>query len=116
LDLIATLELLLFLHSASSSLVNSPIVLIIKNLNIMNLCDFCLLSMEQKRSAVLKDAVLIDKRNKDHMVIFLLQLHAFYVEMYYDLRKNNVDGFRFFDETTLLDPYLKNIQIDELMN
>jgi len=72
--------------------------------------------MEQKRSAVLKDAVLIDKRNKDHMVIFLLQLHAFYVEMYFDLRKNNVDGFRFFDETTLLDPYLRNIKIDELMN
>ena len=82
----------------------------------MNLCEFCLLSMEEKRSAVLNKAVLIDKRKKDHMVIFLLQLHAFYVEMYFDLNKNNVDGFRFFDEIVLLDPYLRNIRIDELLN
>lgn len=82
----------------------------------MNLCDFCLLSMEEKRSAVLKQAVLIDKRKKDRMMIFLLQLHAFYVEMYFDLTKNEVDGFRFFDETVLLDPYLKKIPIDDLLN
>ena len=82
----------------------------------MNLCEFCLLSMEEKRYAVLNKAVLIDKRKKDHMVIFLLQLHAFYVEMYFDLKKNNVDGFRFFDETGLLDPYLRNIKIDDLLN
>lgn len=81
----------------------------------MKLGEFCLLSMEDKKHAVLHEAVMIDKRKKDHLMIFLLQMHGFYVEMYFDLRLNKVDGFRFFDELGLLEPYLKKIRIDELM-
>lgn len=81
----------------------------------MKLSDFILLNEEQKKRAVLHDGVLLCKRQLPATVIFLFHVQHFYVEVWFDANSKEVKVFHMFVETEMLQPYLEDISISELM-
>ena len=82
----------------------------------MELSDFILLNEEEKKLAVLHVGVLIGKRKDTSSVAFLFQVENFYVETFFNAHNKGIEEFRMFDQTTLLQPYLDHIRIDDLLN
>jgi len=82
----------------------------------MKLSDFILLSEEEKKQAVLNEGVLISKRKVPASVIFLFQVQNFYVEACFNPHSKDIEEFRMFAQTSLLDPYLDSICLDGLLN
>ena len=82
----------------------------------MKLSDFILLNEEEKKHAVLHEGVLLCKRKLHSSIIFLFHVQRFYVEACFNSDSKEVEAFRMFSDTRLLQPYLEGISIDELLN
>lgn len=82
----------------------------------MSLSEFIVLDQSQKKIAVLHQGVLIAKRKVNQSVIFLFQLDNYYVETFFDSTSKQIEEFRMGDNTNILDPYLQEIPIDNLLN
>ena len=82
----------------------------------MKLSDFILLNEKQKKWTVLHEGILIGKRTNQVQMVFLFQLHNYYVETYCNAANKAVEEFRVFDSTAPLRPYLDTISIDDLLN
>ena len=80
----------------------------------MKLSDFIMLEEEEKKLVVLHEAVLIAKRKETSTIVFLFQLHRFYVEMFCSTKTKKVTQYLVFQHTKLLQPYLESIVIDDL--
>jgi hypothetical protein len=81
----------------------------------MELSDFIMLNAEEKKLVVLHDGVLIGKRKTPESIIFLFDLHKFYVETFCSVKTKEVSEYRMFAQTGLLQPYLETIAIDQLL-
>ena len=81
----------------------------------MKLSDFVLLDEEEKKLVLLHEGVLIGKRKKHGYIIFLFQLDNFYAEIFCHTESKKVTGYRMFDHTEMLHPYLEMIAIEELL-
>ena len=79
----------------------------------MTLCEFIALNELEKHNAVL-DGVHIGDRSSGRYWILLYQLDSFYVEVFYDARKDAIVRFRPFRSVGQLSPYLRQIDISEL--
>jgi len=77
----------------------------------MKLTEFNLLDEIQQAEALLNYGVLIAERMYKEFRILLYQLHQFYVEVYYHNTFSMIQGFRGFEGTTALEPYLEEIDI-----
>ena len=82
----------------------------------MKLSDFILLDIEGKKLAVLHGGVLVAKRNSFDALVFLFQFQDYYVEAFCNRNSKAVEEFRAFEHSQLLDPYLSEIAIEELLN
>jgi hypothetical protein len=82
----------------------------------MKLSDFILLNEEEKKETVLHEGVLIGKRTAPASFIFLFHVQNFYVEACFNPNSKDIEEFRMFDHTSLLQPYLDSICIDDLLN
>jgi hypothetical protein len=82
----------------------------------MKLSEFILLDEEKKKETVLHLGVLIGKREVKNSMIFLFQLHNYYVETWCNFKNRTVQEYRIFDNTKSLAPYLAGISIDDLMH
>lgn len=82
----------------------------------MKLSDFIMLNEEEKKKAVLYLGVLIGKRKHPGHIIFLFQLNNFYVETFGDVQTKAVTQYRAFVNTNLLQPYLGDIAIDDVLS
>ena len=80
----------------------------------MKLSDFTMLNGEEKKLVVLHEGVLIGKRKRPELIVFLFQLNNFYVETFCDTKTKDVIEYRVFAHTKLLQPYLEAITIDDL--
>ena len=80
----------------------------------MTLHQFTTLNEFEQHNAVL-DGVHIGDRPRGRYWILLYQLDSFYVEVFYDARKDAIVGFRPFRSVGQLSPYLKQIDISELI-
>ena len=85
-------------------------------LSTMKLSEFILLDEERKKETVLNLGVLIGKRQVHSSMIFLFQLHNYYVETWCNFKNRSVQEYRIFDSTEPLAPYLSAISLDDLMN
>ena len=81
----------------------------------MKLSGFILLSIEEKKSAVLHKGVLVSKKAGAEHLVFLFQLNAFYVEVVCNLKLKTILEYRAFEETRFLAPYLEAISIQHLI-
>jgi len=82
----------------------------------MKLSDFISLNEDEKKMAVLHMGVLIAKRSSFDSMVFLFQMGSYYVEAYCNPEDKAIEEYRVFDNTSLLNPYLERIPIDELIN
>jgi hypothetical protein len=82
----------------------------------MKLSDFILLSGDEKKVTVLHQGVLIGKRRNTSLVAFLFRVESFYVEACFNAKSRGIQEFRVFANSTLLEPYLDEIRIDDLLN
>ncbi len=81
----------------------------------MKLSEFIALPEDQKRSAVLTEAVAIAKRQLPDRLVFLFQLQEYYVETLCCCKSKQILEYRVFQNTKQLAPYLDDIEIDHLL-
>jgi hypothetical protein len=78
----------------------------------MTLDRFNLLNDDEKSNALWLKASLIDVIRKDSLTILLYQLYGFYVEVYYNYNRNQIECFQSFNSTDQLEPYLNKISLE----
>jgi threonyl-tRNA synthetase len=72
------------------------------------------LSELQQLSVVDKKGVPIAERTSPYCDLHLFQVEGFYVEIHHHKHFNVVTRINSFADTSLLEPYLQNISIDDL--
>lgn len=80
----------------------------------LSLSQFIDLPEEKQFETLYQHAVYVGKRKKEQQQIVLLQLHGFYVEVYYKHYRKEIDHLITTDSTDILQPYLEQINIIEL--
>ena len=81
----------------------------------MTMFDFQLLSESEKIEALYQRGVYIAKRRVDESVILLYQLEGFYIEIFYRKYRIHIKHIHCFSSTSLLDPYLEQIDVENLV-
>jgi hypothetical protein len=79
----------------------------------MTLYEFNAMNELQQLSATLDGLFITSRRVRGNNVL-LYQLEKFYVELYHHNKNNFISKIRSFSSTSQLDPYLENIDIEEL--
>ena len=82
----------------------------------MKLSEFILLDKVEKQHTVLHKGVLVAKRRHQTGIVFLFQLNQYYVETWCSTSNRSVMEYRVFNSTTMLEPYLNEIPIPDLLN
>lgn len=81
----------------------------------MTLQDFQLLPGDRQIDELYQSAVYLGKRKQASSIILLYQLESFYVEVYYRKYRSHVRHLHCFESTELLDPYLEQIDVENLV-
>ncbi len=81
----------------------------------MTLFDFQLLSKNEQVDLLYKEGVYIGKRKINNSCVLLYQLESFYIEVFYKKYRCSVIRIHCFRSTTLLDPYLEQIDVEHLV-
>jgi hypothetical protein len=81
----------------------------------MTLQEFNSLNQAKQQSEILNSGVFLMERTEPSIKIWLYHLHGFYVEVFYINYLHKVCGFKGFDTTEELEPYLQQIKISGLM-
>ncbi|MDQ6814757.1 MAG: hypothetical protein M3040_13550 [Bacteroidota bacterium] len=63
-----------------------------------------------------KEAVYVGKRFVNGRIVVLYQLHSFYIEVFYSKYRLIIDHINCSTSTSELEPYLKQINIEELIS
>jgi hypothetical protein len=82
---------------------------------VMLMYDFQLLPEQQQIEILYRTGVYVGKRKEGISVILLYQLESFYVEVFYIKYRSHVMQLHCFDSTELLDPYLEQIDVENLV-
>jgi hypothetical protein len=82
----------------------------------MKLSEFILLNEEDKKCAVMKNAVALAQRVYPDFIIFLFQLNNYYVEAYCNKASKAIEEYRVLPDTNAISHYLEAIPIDDLIN
>ena len=77
--------------------------------------EFNKLNDDAKSNVLWINASLIDIIRKEDLTILLYQLSDFYVEVYYNYLKNQIERFISFNSTDQLEPYLNKISLSGLV-
>jgi hypothetical protein len=81
----------------------------------MKLSEFILLDEANKKTTVLHEGILVAKRRDLNHLVFLFQMNDYYIETYCDMRSKAVCEYTAFRNINSLNPYLEEIEIDDLM-
>ena len=82
----------------------------------MKLSEFIALPEDHKRSIVMTEGVAVGKRQLHDRLVFIFQMHEYYVETFCCCVSKEVLEYRVFHSTDHLAPYLACISIDDLLN
>jgi len=82
----------------------------------MKMFDFSLLEIEEQLDLLQYEGVFIGKIRQDSFLKVLYQYDSFYVEITYRKYRYAVERLRCFESTRHLDPYLKQVNIEVLIN
>ena len=77
----------------------------------MTLYEFSKLAADEK-AEVVWDGALVGDRTDDVYNILLYQVNSFYVEVYYQKKRNVIKRIRSFSSTDQLQPYLEKMDVD----
>ncbi len=73
------------------------------------------LSCSVQAAIIEEKGVYLTFRTNSILSVFLYQVDAFYVEAYFLHKEDRLMGIKSFEGTDRLDPYLKNIDLNQLM-
>lgn len=82
---------------------------------IMKLVDFQSISQDKQVAILYQDGVYIGKKKIEKFTVLLYQLESFYVELFYLSYRKRIQKIRVTDSTSILDPYLEQIEIEYLV-
>ena len=82
----------------------------------MTLPEFKLMDYEKQVDLLHKEGVYVGKRKIFSQTVMLFQLHTFYVEVYYRVYRKVIDHLNSTASTQILDPYLEQINVEEVVN
>lgn len=82
----------------------------------MTLHQFNRLSEDKQRETLINDGILLAKRSYVQYNIALFQVEGFYIEVWYTKQGLDIGLVRGFSSTDELDPYLDEININELVH
>lgn len=80
----------------------------------MTIADFTTLTLADQLEFLYAEGVYLSKRKTTGRTIVLYQLNQLYVEIFYRRYRNIVSHIECSNSTDILEPYLKNIPIDDL--
>ncbi|MDB5197728.1 MAG: hypothetical protein JWP88_2099 [Flaviaesturariibacter sp.] len=81
----------------------------------MTLFEFKLLDESDQLDCLYEQGAYIGKRKESYQNILLYQLEGFYVEVFYYKHRCYCTNIRCSQSTTLLDPYLEDINVEHLV-
>ena len=81
----------------------------------MTLFEFQVLTMQQQINMLYEQGVYIGKRKAEKLTVLLLQLDSFYVEVFYRKYRHDISRLRCSCSTTILDPYLTQIELEQFV-
>jgi hypothetical protein len=81
----------------------------------MTVWDFQLLPQQKQVEILYRDGVYIGKHKAASSIILLFQLDSFYVEVFYRKYRSHIKLLHCFDSTEHLDPYLEQIDVEDLV-
>lgn len=81
----------------------------------ITLYEFNALAEIEKAACIWEYGVHISERFDDEYGYILYQIHNFYVEVQYTGPDNTIEKFVSFSTTTKLEPYISDIDINEIM-
>lgn len=82
----------------------------------MKFCDFKLFDFSLQALIIYREGVYLGSRGVDDFFVALYQVHNFYVELYYRFHNREIVKCISFHSEVLLEPYLKQIQLNELFS
>ena len=77
--------------------------------------EFTMLGETEKVDLIYSDGIYVGKRKKNLITIVLYQIDSFYAEVFYRKYRYSVSRIRCFTSTLPLDPYLEQIDVEELI-
>ncbi|MFN8266151.1 MAG: hypothetical protein U0T11_08795 [Chitinophagaceae bacterium] len=81
----------------------------------MKLSEFIMLSEADKQHALLHRGVLVAKRKQHNVILFLFRLEHYYVEMWCNTKERAITQYNAFTGSALLEPYINQISIRQLL-
>src|SRR5687767_1779195 len=81
----------------------------------MPFLQFNQLSHFDKFGAILEHGVNVGDRRIKYANVILYQMFSFYIEVYYDPSQHQIVQLKSFAGTDLLEPYLKSITVESLL-
>ncbi len=81
----------------------------------MKMYDFQLLPEQDQIEILYQSGVYIGKLREEFSIVLLYQLDTFYVEVVYRKYRSYVKHLHCFESTELLEPYLEQIDVENLV-
>lgn len=82
---------------------------------VMTFNNFLSLTQEQQIRILIQKGVRVSKRDESGCMFCLYQVASFYVELIYDFDTLELLKMRKFECTSLLEPYLNNISLGQVL-
>jgi hypothetical protein len=80
----------------------------------MKLLEFQSLSQDEQVFILYQQGVYIGKRKNGDQTRLLFQLESFYAEVFYTSYRRSIYKIHISDSTSILDPYLEQIKIENV--
>ena len=81
----------------------------------MRMSDFKDLPLEKQLTILYQQGIYIGKSKKGELTRLLFQLEYFYIEITYTLYRSSICKMHYTESTSILDPYLEQIQVEYLV-
>ena len=82
----------------------------------MTLMEFQSLTESEQINMLYQHGVYVGKRRQVNFTVLLYQLDSFYTEVFYYSYRLHIYKIRCSDSTTILDPYLEQINVEYVMS
>jgi hypothetical protein len=82
----------------------------------MTMCEFQQLQEDEQIAVLYDEGVYLGKRREKKQPVLLFQYESFYVEVFYRIYRQYVSKIHLSGNTSILDPYLEQIDVEDLVN
>ena len=81
----------------------------------MRMSDFEELPVEKQLTILYQQGIYVGKTKKEELTLLLFQLEYFYIEITYTSYRSSIYKIHYTESTSILEPYLGQIQVEYLV-